>query len=62
MTNQANQTDITNPNNATSSEKNIVTSPPILDVAMPTSNLMATYLEYWWGIISLNVIHLWRIV
>jgi hypothetical protein len=47
MTNQANQTDITNPNNATSSEKNIVTSPPILDVAMPTSNLMATYLEYW---------------
>jgi hypothetical protein len=47
MANQANQADITHPNNATSGEKNNVALPPSVDVAMPTSNLMATYLEYW---------------
>ncbi|XP_046642577.1 armadillo-like helical domain-containing protein 3 [Daphnia pulicaria] len=46
IANQANQADITNPNNATSGEKNNVTLPPSVDIAMPTSNLMATYLEY----------------
>lgn len=46
----ANQTDITNPNNTGGSDKTNVVSPPAVDVAMPTSNLMATYLEYWYEI------------
>nr|SVE74990.1 EOG090X027A [Daphnia dolichocephala] len=43
---QANQTDVANPNNSAGGDKTNCTSPPVVDVAMPTSNLMATYLEY----------------
>nr|SVE70289.1 EOG090X027A [Daphnia similis]SVE70913.1 EOG090X027A [Daphnia similis]SVE71544.1 EOG090X027A [Daphnia similis]SVE72177.1 EOG090X027A [Daphnia similis] len=43
---EANQSDITNTNNTVGGDKTNVTSPPTIDVAMPTSNLMATYLEY----------------
>lgn len=47
-TEEANQSDITNPNNTVGGDKTNATSPPTVDVAMPTSNLMATYLEYWY--------------
>lgn len=51
---QANLTDGSNTNNTTGGDKSNVTAPPAVDVATPTTNLMATFLEYWFVFETIN--------